>query len=104
MNINQNKLTRTPLRKSFQKNLKINEKEANYLLEKILDHFHKIFLNTKDPHIKISSFGTFIITNKKERIGRNPRTLEKTIILPRRKITFRSSKGLIEKLNPPPHL
>ncbi|GAJ46756.1 integration host factor subunit alpha [Holospora elegans E1] len=100
MNINKNKLTRIPLRKSFQRNLKINEKEASYLLEKILDRFHKIFLNTKDPYIKISSFGTFVITNKKERTGRNPRTLEKTVILPRRKITFRSSKRLVERLNP----
>ncbi|ETZ06777.1 integration host factor subunit alpha [Holospora obtusa F1] len=93
------KLTRTALRKSFQKKLKINEKEAHYLLEKILDHFQKIFLNTKDTSIKISSFGTFTITNKKERTGRNPRTLEETVILPRRKITFRAAKGIIKELN-----
>ncbi|PPE03601.1 HU family DNA-binding protein [Holospora curviuscula] len=101
MNINKCKIIRVSLYKVFQKRLKVNEKEAHYLLEKILDQLKRAFLNVQDPRIKISSFGTFMVTHKKERMGRNPRTLVKSVILPRRKITFRASKGLLQKLNHP---
>ena len=102
MNINKCRIIRVSLYKVFQNHLKINEKEAQYLVEKILDQLKKAFLNVKEPYIKISSFGTFVITHKKERIGRNPRTLVESIILPRRKITFRPAKKLLQRLNQSP--
>ena len=99
MNINKCKIIRISIYKAFQSHLKITEKEAHYLVEKILDQLKKAFLDANEPYIKISSFGTFVISQKKERIGRNPRTLVESIILPRRKITFRPAKKLLKRLN-----
>lgn len=97
-NVNK-KLTRILIRQRFQTKLKMNQKEANNLLESILEHIKNAFLKTHDSSIKISSFGTFRITEKKERMGRNPRTLEDRVILPRKKITFRAAKHILEILN-----
>ena len=41
--------------------------------------------------VKISSFGTFSVRNKAERVGRNPKTGEEVTIEPRRVLTFRPS-------------
>ena len=49
--------------------------------------------------IKISSFGTFKIMNKKERIGRNPKTKKEAIITSRRVVKFKPSLILKQKLN-----
>ena len=49
------------------------------ILENILEDFLDILLKEliKNKKVKISKFGTFILRNKKSRIGRNPKTLEK---------------------------
>ena len=61
----------------------------------IEEFFSLISLNLKDQKkIKISKFGTFILRNKKSRVGRNPKTLEKKIISERNVILFRPSKHL----------
>ena len=44
--------------------------------------------------MKISSFGTFIVRNKKERVGRNPKTGEEVPITARQVVTFRASNVL----------
>ena len=49
--------------------------------------------------IKISSFGTFQVVNKKERIGRNPKTKVETKIVARKVVKFKPSKAIREKLN-----
>ena len=49
--------------------------------------------------VKISSFGTFIVRNKKERVGRNPKTGEIIYVPKKNKIRFRASKKLKEIIN-----
>ena len=49
--------------------------------------------------VKISSFGTFIVRQKKERIGRNPKTGEEVPITARSVVTFRASNVLKSKVN-----
>ena len=49
--------------------------------------------------IKISSFGTFKVINKKERIGRNPKTKVEAKILSRKVVKFKPSLLLKEKIN-----
>ena len=50
-------------------------------------------------NIKLSSFGTFHIRQKKLRIGRNPKTGEEVPIAPRRVMTFKPSNILRSKVN-----
>jgi integration host factor subunit alpha len=45
-------------------------------------------------NVKISGFGSFILRDKRERIGRNPKTGVEVPITPRRVLTFRASQKL----------
>jgi len=68
---------------------------------KILDDFFEIFTSEliKSESVKISSFGTFKVNKKKERIGRNPKTKVETIISSRKIIKFKPSLELKNKIN-----
>ena len=69
--------------------------------EKLIDNliFHLSNVIKTDKILKIKNFGTFRILDKKERIGRNPKSKEKFIINKRSVIVFRTSKSLNNKLN-----
>ena len=71
------------------------------LSSKIVDDFFEILILEiiKSNKIKISSFGTFSVLHKKERIGRNPKTKIETKILSRKIIKFKASSLLKEKIN-----
>ena len=71
------------------------------LSSKIVDDFFEILILEiiKSNKIKISSFGTFTVLHKKERIGRNPKTKIEVKILPRKTVKFKSSSLLKEKFN-----
>ena len=49
--------------------------------------------------VKVSSFGSFHVREKGERIGRNPKTGEEVPILPRRVLVFRPSHVLKDRIN-----
>ncbi len=49
--------------------------------------------------VKLSSFGSFIVRNKGERIGRNPKTGEEVPISPRRVMVFKPSNVLKQRIN-----
>ena len=53
----------------------------------------------KSNTIKITSFGTFKISKKAERLGRNPKTKIEAKISARRIIKFKPSLSVKEKLN-----
>ena len=71
------------------------------LSSKIVDNFFETLISgiIKSNKIKISSFGTFKTMNKKERIGRNPKTKIETKISSRKVVKFKPSLLLKEKLN-----
>ena len=67
----------------------------------ILDDFFKIINSEliKSNKIKITSFGTFEVKNKRERIGRNPKTKIEAKIVSRKGVKFKPSLILKEKIN-----
>ena len=66
----------------------------------IEEFFSLISLNLKEQKkIKISKFGTFSIREKKQRIGRNPKTKEEKKISKRNVILFKASKEFKELIN-----
>ena len=67
----------------------------------IIDDFFEDLIQEliKKNRVKISSFGTFKIINKKERIGRNPKTKVEAKISSRKVATFKPSLIIKEKLN-----
>ena len=72
----------------------------NFSLRIIEDFFEIITSDLiKKNSVKISSFGTFKIMNKKERIGRNPKTKIETKISARKGIKFIPSDIFKKKIN-----
>ena len=67
----------------------------------VIDNFFETLIQEllRSNKIKISSFGTFNVVNKKRRIGRNPKTKEEVIIVPRKVVKFIPSLLLKQKLN-----
>jgi integration host factor subunit alpha len=66
------------------------------MVESILDYMTSALLN--GDNVKISGFGTFVLRDKAERIGRNPKTGVEVPITPRRVLTFRASQGMRQKV------
>ena len=51
--------------------------------------------------VKLSSFGSFVVRKKGQRMGRNPRTGEEAQISPRRVVVFKPSAVLKQRINAP---
>ena len=66
------------------------------MVESILDHMTGAL--EKGENVKISGFGTFLLRDKAQRIGRNPKTGVEVPITPRRVLTFRASQMLKERI------
>jgi integration host factor subunit alpha len=54
---------------------------------------------TRGETVKISSFGSFFVRLKGQRIGRNPKTGQEVPIKPRRVLVFRASHVLKNRVN-----
>ena len=69
--------------------------------ENLIDDFLPLLVENliKEKKIKLSKFGTFTIREKKERIGRNPKTRENKIIKARKVVLFKPSKEFKEFVN-----
>ena len=89
--------TRKELTKKLYQNIGFSKNYSSI----IIDDFFEILIQglLKSGKIKISSFGTFKVINKKERIGRNPKTKIEAIIVPRKVVKFIPSTLIKEKLN-----
>ena len=68
---------------------------------KFVDNFFETLITELiiSSKVKISSFGTFKIMNKSERIGRNPKTKVQAKISSRKVVKFKPSQIVKAKLN-----
>ncbi len=66
------------------------------MVEAILQHMCTALGDGEN--VKISGFGTFLLRDKGERIGRNPKTGVEVPITPRRVMTFRASQMLKDRI------
>ncbi len=67
------------------------------LVDEILEQVSQALI--QGGSVKLSSFGSFQVRSKGERIGRNPKTGEEVPIKPRRVLIFRASHVLKDKIN-----
>ena len=91
----QKTLTRYDLVKVMSSGVSTHE-EARQVLEVVLDEIAKRL--SKGEPVKISSFGTFLVHQKKERPGKNPRTGKSVVVSARTSVSFRASKDFKEKV------
>jgi integration host factor subunit alpha len=89
-------LTRADLAEAINRKVGLSRADALSMVESILDHMGNA-LETGE-NVKISGFGTFLLRDKSERIGRNPKTGIEVPITPRRVLTFRASQMLKERI------
>ena len=89
-------LTRADLAEALNRKLGLSRSESLSMVESILDHMTVAL--EKGENVKISGFGTFLLRDKAQRIGRNPKTGVEVPITPRRVMTFRASHMLKDRL------
>ncbi|WP_427969892.1 integration host factor subunit alpha [Altererythrobacter sp.] len=89
-------LTRADLAETINRKMGLSRAESLDLVESILDKMSDALANGEN--VKISGFGSFILRDKRERIGRNPKTGVEVPITPRRVMTFRASQLLKEQI------
>ena len=89
--------TRSTLSEAVFKNVGLSRNESSNLVDSVFSEILTSLIKGDD--VKISSFGTFIVREKKERIGRNPKTGEEVPITARSVVTFRASNVLKSKVN-----
>ena len=89
--------TRSTLSEAVFKNVGLSRNESSSLVDSVFGEILKSLIQGDD--VKISSFGTFVVRRKKERIGRNPKTGQEVPITARSVVTFRASNVLKSKVN-----
>lgn len=90
-------ITRADLAEAVYAQVGLSRNESASLVEVVLDEIADTLI--KGDNVKISSFGSFSIRQKGERVGRNPKTGVEVPILPRRVLVFRASHVLKDSIN-----
>ncbi len=90
-------VTRAQLSEAVYEEVGLSRDESAKLVASVLD---KVSENlARGEVVKISSFGSFMVRAKAQRIGRNPKTGQEVPILPRRVVVFRPSHVLKDRIN-----
>ncbi|MBT6138486.1 MAG: integration host factor subunit alpha [Rhodospirillaceae bacterium] len=90
-------VTRAQLSEAVYQEVGLSRNESSDLVESVLDEVVDALV--RGEVVKISSFGSFSVRQKGERIGRNPKTGDEVPILPRKVLVFRPSHVLKNRIN-----
>ena len=90
-------LTRKELSNIIYKNIGFSKRLSGKILEDFFEFIIQELIESNK--LKIASFGTFSILNKRERIGRNPKTKVLAKIMSRKVVKFKPSDILKKKIN-----
>lgn len=90
-------VTRADLSEAVYQKLGLSRTESSALVERVLDEICGGLV--RGESVKLSSFGSFVVRSKGERIGRNPKTGVEVPIEPRRVLVFKPSNVLKAKIN-----
>lgn len=95
--MNDNTVTRAQLAEAVYQEVGLSRNDSAQLVDVILEEISQALIH--DDMVKLSSFGSFQVRSKGERIGRNPKTGQEVPIKPRRVLVFRASHVLKDKIN-----
>ncbi|MFN7169342.1 MAG: integration host factor subunit alpha [Pannonibacter sp.] len=90
-------VTRADLCEAVYQKVGLSRTESAELVERVLAEISDCLVTGES--VKLSSFGSFVVRSKGERIGRNPKTGEEVPISPRRVMVFKPSNILKQKIN-----
>ena len=85
-------LTKAGMASMLFDELGLNKREAKDLVEQMFEELRLALEEGRD--VKLSGFGNFVLRDKGERPGRNPKTGEEIPISARRVVTFRPGQKL----------
>lgn len=90
-------LTRADLSAKVYKEIGLSLQECNALVDAVIE---EVILSLEEGNtVKLSSFGTFSLRRKKQRVGRNPKTGVEVPISPRTVLSFNASNLLKQRVN-----
>ena len=90
-------VTRADLCEAVYQQVGLSRAEAADLVEAVIEEIAAAAV--AGENVKLSSFGTFVVRHKDERIGRNPKTGEEVPITPRRVMVFKPSNILKQRVD-----
>jgi len=90
-------VTRADLSEAVYQKVGLSRTESAELVELVLDEISACVV--RGEPVKLSSFGSFVVRSKGERVGRNPKTGEEVPIAPRRVMVFKPSNVLKQRIN-----
>ncbi|TPW31903.1 integration host factor subunit alpha [Pararhizobium mangrovi] len=91
-----NTVTRADLAEAVFRKVGLSRSESASLVEMVIEEICNAIV--RGESVKLSSFATFQVRDKTERVGRNPKTGEEVPISPRRVMTFKASNVLKQKV------
>lgn len=89
-------VTRADLAEAVYRKVGLSRTESATIVEMVLQEVSDAII--RGETVKLSSFATFQVREKNERIGRNPKTGEEVPISPRRVMTFKASNVLKNRI------
>ena len=89
-------VTRANLSDAVYQEVGLSRSESAELVDSVLNEISDALV--RGEKVKLSSFGSFMVRQKGERVGRNPKTGDEAPILPRRVLVFRASHALKERV------
>src|ERR1700730_11369053 len=90
-------VTRAQLTEAVYQDVGFSRHESGDLVESVIGEISGAL--ERGEMVKISSFGSFAVRRKGQRIGRNPKTGQEVPISPRRVLVFRASHALKDQIN-----
>jgi len=90
-------VTRAHLAEAVYQEVGLSRNDSAQLVDVILEEVSQALI--QGEMVKLSSFGSFQVRSKAQRMGRNPKTGEEVPISPRRVLVFRASHVLKDKIN-----
>jgi integration host factor subunit alpha len=97
MNMTNKTLTRADLSAAVYREIGLSLSESTVLVDAVIDELSGSL--AQGDSVKLSSFGTFNLRRKKQRIGRNPKTGVEVPITPRTVLSFNASNILKSEVN-----
>ena len=88
-------LTRSGLTEALYKSIGLSRNESSELIELVLEELLLSF--ERNENVKLTSFGTFKLRKKNERIGRNPKTGIESKISSRNVVSFKPAQVVKDK-------
>lgn len=95
--VNTGTVTRADLAEALYTEIGLSRSDSADLVESVIGHVSDALL--KGENVKLAGFGTFLLRDKSERIGRNPKTGVEVAITPRRVLVFKPSQVLRERVD-----